>query len=165
MSSESDERVKRAVESYATKVEAAIKRDRLDALASEERERKQTAFLNTFVQKAKPVIESVLERHAAEINALSTGKWLDNAEARRRAVSSRVDQPNDEYRVVLVISRDTRRATLVFLADPQKMTVVVLEEPGSVGGARMPGLDLEQVTDDNVGQFVAGFLEKYLHTL
>lgn len=164
MSSESDERIKRAVEGYAKKVEADIKREKLEALASQDTERKQTNFLSTFVQKAKPVIESTLERHAAEITALATGKWSDNAEARKRAVSCRVNQPTD-YRVTLVISRDTRRVALVFEADPQEMMVIVSEEPGSVGAARIPGLDLEQVTDDNVGQHVAVFLEKYLHTL
>jgi hypothetical protein len=163
MSSDTDDRVKRVVAKYAKKVEQDIQREKLNGLAGKERERRQADFLTAFLQQAHTVIQPTLERHAAEINNLSAERWSDDQEARRRAVSALVDRPNDDYEIELLLSREDRLVRLVFLADPQKLKVVVSIR-GSVGDRSVPAqeLDIEQVTDYNVGQAVADFLERHL---
>jgi len=166
MSDDSDERVKRAVERYAKKVEQDIQREQLNGMASEQRKRQQVDFQAAFLHKAQTIIEPVLERHAVKINGLSDGKWSDNPEARRRAVSVSclVHRPtDDDYEIEMEVSQDTKRAALVFLSDSQKMKVVVSARGSVVGHpTHIEELDLEQTTDYNVGRLAADFVEKYL---
>lgn len=160
MSSDSDDRVKRAVEKFAKAVGQDIKQSTLNEIANSSQEQRRIDFLVEFAAKAHAVILPPLRRYAREVNRLLE-RWSDDWKKAGRAIAAEVGESNDEHWIELWISRGSETKTLTFSANQQKMKV----EISSSDGLTNAQLTLDQVTDDAIAPLIAGFVERVLEAL
>jgi len=130
----SNDRVKRALEKRALRVQRERQDHQLNGRVGETMEEQRAAFRVNFSVHGHRHIEPQLRHIEEKVKAgRSTSEWSDEVEESMREVDARVVWSTEEDQIELILDTAGSHANLVFRADPRSMAVEVFR-----GGALGP---------------------------